>query len=278
MRIIAADDEPLALKALERAIRQAGPQEELYTFTEPEEVLEYAKTHSVQVAFLDIEMGTMSGIEVAKQLKIWYPKINIVFVTGYNDYMADAIRLRMSGYVEKPVTKEKIQIELEDLKYPQIEQITTGEKKLTARCFGTFDVFVNGQHLEFGKEKAKEMLAYLIDRRGSAVTTGELRSVLWQNAENDNNTRAYLSKAKKDLKDVLKKAGVEDIFLEFRRKYAIDPTKIKCDYYDYLDDNPDGVRAYNGEYMMPYDWGEIQNVILADQSGVRSGGRTHHNK
>lgn len=270
MRIIAADDETLALQSLERAIMQASPQEELHTFTEPEEVLDYARTHPVQVAFLDIEMGTMSGIEVAKQLKLWYPKINIIFVTGYNDYMADAIRLRMSGYVEKPVTKEKIEIELEDLKYPEISQMTTGKQMLTARCFGTFDVFVNGQHLEFGKEKAKEMLAYLIDRRGSAVTTGELRSVLWQNAENDNNTRAYLSKAKKDLKETLKKAGVDDVFLEFRRKYAVDPTKIKCDYYDYLDNNPDGVRAYNGEYMMPYGWGEIQNVILADRNRVKS--------
>lgn len=268
MRIVAADDEPYALQALERAMKKVT-KEELHTFTEPEELLEYAKIHPVDVAFLDIEMGTMNGIEVAKQLKIWYPKINIIFVTGYNDYMADAIRLRMSGYVEKPVTEEKIKIELEDLKYPQVQEITTGQRILTVRCFGTFDAFVDGKHLEFGKDKAKEMLAYLIDRRGSAVTTGELRSILWRNAQNDSNTRAYLSKAKKDLKDTLKKAGVSDAFVEMRGRYAVDPDKIKCDYYDYLDDIPEGVRAYNGEYMMPYEWGEIQNVILADQNKRR---------
>lgn len=118
MKIIAADDEALALQSLEKAIQAAKPEEEVVSFQEPEEVLEYAKGHPVDVAFLDVEMGTMTGIEVAKQLKVWYPKVNIVFVTGYDKYMAQAIELRMSGYVTKPATKEKILIELEDLKHP----------------------------------------------------------------------------------------------------------------------------------------------------------------
>lgn len=88
MRIIAADDEALALQSLERAIKEAKPEEEIITFQEPEDVLEYAKEHPADVAFLDVEMGTMTGIDVAKQLKKWYPKINIIFVTGYDKYMA----------------------------------------------------------------------------------------------------------------------------------------------------------------------------------------------
>ena len=90
MKIIAADDEKLALQNLTKAIAEAEPEAELVTFSEPEEVLDYAKDHPLDVAFLDVEMGTMTGIEVAKQLKIRYPKINIVFVTGYDKYMAQA--------------------------------------------------------------------------------------------------------------------------------------------------------------------------------------------
>lgn len=166
----------------------------------------------------------MTGIEVAKQLKVWYPKVNIVFVTGYDKYMAQAIELRMSGYVTKPATKEKILIELEDLKHPVTPPKNT--KVLTARCFGNFEVFVNGKILEFEKAKTKEMLAYLIDRRGSSVTSGELRSVLWENEMiSDTNTRSYLSKIKRDLVTTLKKAGVKDAFIEAWGKYAIDPGK-----------------------------------------------------
>lgn len=195
MRIVAADDEALALQSLEKAIRAAKPEEEVVSFQEPEDVLEYAKEHPIDVAFLDVEMGTMSGIEVAKQLKVWYPKINIIFVTGYDKYMAQAIELRMSGYVTKPATKEKILVELEDLKHP-VQTIKANT--LTVKCFGNFEAFVNGQILEFERNKTKEMLAYLIDRKGSSVTSGELRSILWEDdSVSDSNTRSYLSKLKK---------------------------------------------------------------------------------
>lgn len=262
MRIIAADDEKLALQNLTKAIAEAEPEAELVTFSEPEEVLDYAKDHPLDVAFLDVEMGTMTGIEVAKQLKIRYPKINIVFVTGYDKYMAQAIELRMSGYVSKPVTKEKVRIELEDLKYPVTR---VQENILEARCFGNFEVFVNGRALEFERAKTKEMLAYLIDRRGSVVTSGELRSVLWEDALSDDNTRSYLSKLKKDLISTLKHAAVRETLRESRGKYSVDIERISCDYYDYLDDKPEGVRAYNGEYMAQYSWGEIRNVLLYDR-------------
>lgn len=256
MEIIAADDEPLALRSLVRAIKEARPDAEIKDFDEPELVLEYAKEHPVDVAFLDIEMGTMSGIEVAKQLKIQYPKVNIIFVTAYDKYMADAIQLRMSGYVTKPAIKEKILVELEDLKHPVT---VMQDNMLTAKCFGNFEVFVNGKIIEFEKTKTKEMLAYLIDRHGSSVTTGELRSILWEDVDTDANTRSYLSKTKKDLVTTLKKYGLKDVFIETRGGYAIDAALIKCDYYDFLDNKPDGVRAYNGEYMTQYSWGEFRH-------------------
>lgn len=255
MNIIAADDESLALRSLVKAIKEAKPDAQITEFMEPEEVLEYAQEHQVDVAFLDIEMGTMTGIEVAKQLKLQYPKINIIFVTAYDKYMADAIQLRMSGYVTKPATKEKILEELEDLKHP----VSMSEKNvLTAKCFGNFEVFLNGKIIEFEKAKTKEMLAYLIDRRGSSVTTGELRSVLWEDADIDANTRSYLSKIKKDLISTLKKYNIKDVFIETRGGYAVDTELISCDYYDFMDNKPEGIRAYNGEYMSQYSWGEFR--------------------
>lgn len=262
MRILAADDEPLALEELVSAIKKAKKDAQVVAFGSPGKLLDYAKDHPVDVAFLDIEMGSMSGVEVAKQLKTQYPKVNIVFVTGYDQYMHTAIHLRASGYLLKPVQTEEVREELENLRNPILP-----EKKnmLTARCFGTFDAFVEGESLNFERKKTKELLAYLIDRRGSSVTSGELRAVLWGDAETDANTMTYLSKAKKDLINTLKQVGVEDCLKISWGKYSIIPEKISCDYYDYLNGKPEGVRAYNGEYMSQYSWGEIQNVLLQDQ-------------
>ena len=104
----------------------------------------------------------MSGLEVAKQLKLWNPKINIIFVTAYDQYMLSAYKLRISGYLMKPVTKEDIAEELNNLRIPVMAK---PENVLVAACFGNFEVFVNGESLSFTRSKTKELLAYLIDRR-----------------------------------------------------------------------------------------------------------------
>lgn len=262
MNILAADDESIALHQLTETIRAAAPEAELAAFQRPRELLEYAEHHPCDVAFLDVELGPMTGIEVAKQLKIWHPKINIVFVTGYSQYMSDAFKLRASGYVGKPVSETAIAEELADLRNP-VE--LAHQNVLTARCFGTFDVFVNGKSVAFERSKTKELLAYLIDRRGSAVTSGALRAVLWESAEADKSKGTYLQMLKKDLITTLRAVGAESVLRITRNQYAVDASKISCDFYDYLDDKPAGVRAYNGEYMAQYSWGEIQNVLLRDR-------------
>ena len=60
MNIIAADDEALALRSLVKAIKEATPDAQITEFMEPEAVLEYAQEQQVDVAFLDIEMGTIT--------------------------------------------------------------------------------------------------------------------------------------------------------------------------------------------------------------------------
>lgn len=262
MRIWAADDEPLALEELVSAIHSVSNEAEVIAFDSPRKLWEYSKENIADVAFLDIEMGSMSGIDLAKKIKMLHPKVNIIFVTGYDQYMHTAIRMRASGYLLKPVQAAEVKEELENLRNP-VSPI--GEKHLYARCFGTFDVFVDGESLNFERKKSKELLAYLIDRRGSTVTSGELRAVLWGNVETDDNTMTYLSKIKKDLIHALQQKGVEDCLNISWGKYSVDTTKISCDYYDYLNGKAEGVRAYNGEYMSQYSWGEVQNVLLRDK-------------
>lgn len=256
MNIIAADDEKLVLEGMVEAIKKAEPSADVYAFTEPDELLEFAKATMCEVAFLDIEMGYMSGIEVAKQLKQINPKINIIFATGYSEYMGIGMKMHVSGYLLKPVTCEDVRDELDNLRNP-VEILSEQGNKPVVRCFGNFDIFVNGKSLSFERSKSKELLAYLVDRRGSTVTAGQLRAVLWEDAEDEKSTSNYLQQVKKDLTATLKREGITNILITSWNKYAIDVNAIECDYYDYLDNKPEGIRAYNGEYMSQYSWGEF---------------------
>ncbi len=57
MRIIIADDEPLMLKDLERVVRSVRPKDEIHTFSDGMELLQFAMENPCEVAFLDIRMG-----------------------------------------------------------------------------------------------------------------------------------------------------------------------------------------------------------------------------
>ncbi len=118
MNIIAVDDEQPVLYLVEKAIRKALPDCSLMGFTSAKEALAYAKNTVIDVAFLDIEMGSMSGLVLAEKLKEIHNKTNIIFITGYSDYAVDAFSLGSSGYIMKPVKPEAIALEISRLRNP----------------------------------------------------------------------------------------------------------------------------------------------------------------
>lgn len=59
--------------------------------------MEFCKSTPCEVAFLDIQMRNINGVELAKEIKLLNPQINIVFTTGYTDFMKDALEMHVSG-------------------------------------------------------------------------------------------------------------------------------------------------------------------------------------
>ena len=94
MIVIAVDDERLALENLTESIRTAAPHAQIHPFRYPEDALDFAKAHYADVAFLDVEMVSMNGVELAEMLKLYHPDINIVFSTGYGHYRDAAFDYR----------------------------------------------------------------------------------------------------------------------------------------------------------------------------------------
>lgn len=132
--------------------------------------------------------------------------------------------------------------------------------KIIAKTFGNFEIFSVGSPLKFKYEKAKELLAVLIDNRGALLSNNELISVLW---EDDDHHQSYLRTIKKDLIDTLKAVDADSIIVSQRGKIGIIPNKVKCDYYEYLKGENYAVNSYAGEYMRQYSWAECTNANLS---------------
>lgn len=249
MNIIAVDDERRAMSSLVEAIEVVQPDAEVSGFISPDDALAYAKKNRVDVAFLDIQMGEMSGVVLAKHLKEIYGATNIIFVTAYSEYTGDALALRASGYVMKPINPGHVREEIDNLRNP-VKHPDTG---LRVQTFGNFDVFMDGKPLHFPRSKSKEMFAYLISKNGARCTIRELSAVLFEDSDKIDNMRVYVSTLIKTLEE----AGGNGVIIKERNSVAVDTAAIDCDLYRFSKGDAGAVNEYMGEYMAQYSWAEF---------------------
>lgn len=255
MRYLLVDDEPLALEDLKKAIcQECGECDETVSFSSPFEALAGVSASKFDVAFLDIEMFGMDGITFAKRIKDIQPDIHIIFVTGHEKYAFNAFEIHATGYLLKPIMPEDIRRELTFIYKtmpPQENQM------IRIQTFGDFSIFVNGVALEFNRAKAKELLALLVDREGSALTTKEACAILWEDAPYTCSQKNYFHQILHDLRSILKKAGAERILVKKRNSIAIDPGKFDCDSYRFMKGDPVAINSYRHNYMTSYSWAEF---------------------
>lgn len=263
MRILAADDEPLMLDMLTDRIRQACPQGEVFSFSSARKLLEWVESErTFDAAFLDIEMPGMSGIALAQRLKELCPQGNLIFVTGFSQYMAEAFQLHASGYIMKPVTVRAVEEELNNLRYPPQPP---AKPRLRVQAFGNFEVFYRGQPVHFSRSRTKELFAYLIDRRGAGSTMGELLSILWEGRLDTPSVRSQLRSLITDLRTTLHRLDQDALIIKKRDLIAVDPELVDCDYYLYLAGDRSEGNAFRGEYMSNYSWAETTLGALERQ-------------
>ncbi len=259
MNILAVEDERLNLLSIMDCLKEASPESDIVGFGNGEEALKYAKSKVIDVAFLDIELGTMSGLELALRLKEINSNINIIFVTGYSNYMGNAFSMHASGYILKPVTTEQIRDELENLRTYATQSVSS---EIRMQCFGSFEMYVNGKRIPFSNTRGKELLAYLVHKNGAGVTKAEIAAIFWEDKPYTRTMQNQLQKIIVNLEKKLKEAGVEKLIYRSWGQISVDTKMYTSDYKELLDGDVKALNAYGGEYMAGYSWAEPVTAYL----------------
>ena len=263
MNILAVDDEYYALELMKSVLAEVAPGANVYPCGDVNSAIKTASENKIDVAFLDIQMPEKNGVELARELKMINPKINIIFATGYSEYMRDVINLRMRGYVLKPVSADAVKAELENLRHP-IEW--NNEKRIRILTFGNFEVFVDDAPVKFERKQAKEILAYLVDKKGTSATYAEIAAILWEDGEYDRarqkNLQVYIASLVKSLHAV----GVKDLILKGRQGILVNTKIVDCDYYRFIEGDAKAINMFTGQYMSAYSWAEFTVGYLEHQA------------
>ena len=116
--VIMVDDSEIILSGGMSVLSDILPDATIAGFIWPMEAIEYAKINRIDLAILDIELGTSSGLDLCGDLLKIYPFTNVLFLTSYADYSFDAWKTEASGFILKPLTHEGVKEQLRKLRYP----------------------------------------------------------------------------------------------------------------------------------------------------------------
>jgi len=254
MNVMIVDDEKLALDKIKEQLATLEFVTNIYAYDSPYAALDEIKNLPVDAASLDIEMYDLDGIKLASLFKYIRPKLKIIFLTAHSEYAVKAFKIRANGYLLKPVSTEELQEELLQLTK---EMKPVESAKIEVQTFGSFEVFVYGHPLTFTRNKAKELLAYLVSRKRAFVSLEELHGILFEDKPITTSSKSQLRNLIASLTKSLRDSGIEDMLLKKRNHLAVNPSAFHCDYYEFLNGNLHYINSFMGEFMSNYDWAEF---------------------
>lgn len=259
MRAICVDDERIILEDTVSLCMELPQIDEAKGFTRALDALLWLEDNDADLALLDIDMPGMNGIELAAAIKRRRPETAIIFLTGYSEYAVEAFALRASGYLLKPVAREKL---AEDVAYALAGKREPPAGHIVVKTFGNFDVFVDKRPVAFKMAKCKELLAYLVDKQGGSVTRAELFAAVWEDRPYDRGMQKQLDVYIRSLRATLREYGIEEILEMQRGTLRIVPERFVCDAYLFFKGDGDAVNAYRGQYMNAYSWASMTESLM----------------
>lgn len=177
LRVVIVEDEPLAVERLELALKGMGDLEVVGAAHDGKAGLNMIRKLKPDLAFLDIRMPSMDGLEVAEALANDNGPA-VIFLTAYGQYALDAFEVAAVDYLMKPIALERVRAAVERARV-RIEQSTASERAEELR---TLLDAVRRETAIGGAGGAPRSL-WVTDARGRVRVP--IASIIWLEAERD---------------------------------------------------------------------------------------------
>jgi two-component SAPR family response regulator len=234
MRVFLVDDEQPCLDELSWQLSHYPDIKIAGTFVSPIKAAQAIETDRPDAVFLDIDMPRMSGLELAQRIQEKHAGVIILFVTAYKKYALDAYQAYPLDFLVKPVPDKRLIDTVSHLRrqYALLHPESERRDGLNIRCFGSFEI-ISDSTARFPTRRVKELLLYLIDRRGVAATRGELLDALF-GGKNDMNTLNNLYVTLSRLKTLLYCWDHSRSLIRLTEDNTLVIAPGVCDYTDFM--------------------------------------------
>ncbi len=234
MRVFLVDDELHCLEELRWQIRKYPDIEILRADTDPLAALGAAADARPDAVFLDIDLPGMNGLELALRFQEVCPGAIVIFVTAHAQYALEAFRAFPLDFLLKPVKEARLDETVKQLRarHALLRPASAPDTRIRIRCFGSFELDA-GREVKWGTRRVRELLAYLIDRRGAAPSREELLDALF-GGQSDKNTANNLYMTIYRLRSLLSVLDPSGDCVRMAEDYALYPAPGVCDAADFF--------------------------------------------
>jgi len=164
-RVLVVDDDPSLCQMLGEVLRAEGYQPIICTY--PRDALIISEQETFELAFIDLKLPQMSGLELASTLKHLNPLLEVVFITGYGtfDNAVQAIKIGAYDYLRKPFCINELSLCLKRFQQRQAlrEKVRLAEQRyfhLVQNLPLLVFVIRSDFHLDFVNQGCEAMLGY----------------------------------------------------------------------------------------------------------------------
>ncbi|UOE94452.1 response regulator [Alkalihalobacillus sp. LMS39] len=237
IRAVLIDDEPLAIQLLQSKLKAMNGYQIVGTYTSELKIKDQVESIDFDVAFIDINLKSMSGIDLAEYLLSKKGTLQIVFVTAYDEYAIKAFELHAVDYLLKPVSNERLKKTTERLRetlslFKNQEVALT--QTVTITCFLELMVYFNGELVNWKTNKVKELFAYLLTHHRKYVDRDVIIEALWPDYD-FKKSKIHLHTCIYHLRKLLQALGFEKAISFSNKCYSLTLKGIKTDVEEWHD-------------------------------------------
>lgn len=166
INFVLCDDNKLILDRLVKMleslfIKHQFDAEVSFYSTNPEDILEYAKSNPVSALFLDIDLkSNISGLDIAEEVRKFNKQAYIVFTSAHLEYILLAYKYKTFDFIPKPIAIER----LEDTILRMIDDINVENKRSNFIKLNNHNTIINQDSIKFIKKDGMKLVFYTDNR------------------------------------------------------------------------------------------------------------------
>ncbi len=184
MKVLVVDDEQSNLDEVKTIFGNCEIDVAGCFYNNPISAMEAALNEEWDAVFLDIQMPEINGLEIAQRIMNQNSDIDIVFVTAFNHYAAEAFEVNAIDYLLKPIRQERLDKALKKILDKKNKTANTSKRNdLVIKALGNASIHFGENEMRWNRNKTKELFYYLLINREKKVHKSTICEVLWQDYE-----------------------------------------------------------------------------------------------